>query len=38
MDLVRENWNCLFECLILLCERLDELDIETIMTAQERIH
>lgn len=27
----RENWNCVFASLIVLCERLEELDIEKIM-------
>lgn len=31
MDLARENWNYIFEGLIVLCERLEELDIEKIM-------
>jgi hypothetical protein len=35
MDLASENWNCLFEVLIVLCERLEELDIETIAEKEE---
>jgi hypothetical protein len=27
----RENWNYIFEDLIVLCERLDELNIESMM-------
>ena len=38
VDLARENWNYLFDDLVVLCERLEELDIEKIMIAQERIH
>jgi hypothetical protein len=31
VDLARENWNCIFEDLMFLCERLEELDIETFI-------
>ena len=30
MDLARENWNYVFDELITLCERLEELDIEAL--------
>jgi len=28
VDPTRENWNCIFEGLVVVCERLEELDIE----------
>ena len=34
MDLARENWNYIFSDLVLLCERLEELDIETVINNQ----
>jgi len=33
VDLARENWNFIFEDLALLCEKLEELDIEAVMEA-----
>jgi hypothetical protein len=33
VDLARENWNCTFEDLVTLCERLEELDIEARLEA-----
>lgn len=32
MDLARENWNYLFKGLVVLCERLEELDIEATIS------
>ena len=31
VDPARGNWNCIFDCLKKLCERLDELDIESLI-------
>lgn len=36
VDLARENWNFIFEHLVILFERLEELDIETITNDWER--
>jgi hypothetical protein len=38
VDLTRENSNCIFLDLQLLCERLEELDIESIMAADPEIN
>jgi hypothetical protein len=35
VDLPSENWNCIFEDLVVLCERLEELGIEAIMEAED---
>ncbi len=34
VDLARGNSNCIFEALVTLCERLDELDIEAIVESR----
>jgi hypothetical protein len=31
VDHARENWNCILEGLVVLCEQLEELDVEAMM-------